>query len=257
MNAHWPIVIHPEMVAAALRNKKHNAYAVFVVCKQIDTLRKGSGLLSCDEILNITQKTLGVSKSQAYRIVSSGYGVFWRPPKNKLIGLFSHAKTYRNLGVDMFDSNPVRMTLGQMGYDSGVYNGTHLKDLFVSMVASWDAGKSPIAIETIGKLTNISPRTVQRHVRCMSSSQINGVTLNILSGYRVKCDNLNQDQANNQVRQLNSCGVIKYHCEPHEGKYAVMERVGNLYTIVGLERLGRRRRHKHMRSMSNQRKNNV
>lgn len=253
MNKHWPVVIYPEVAAAALKSKVCAAYAVFMVIKVYDAQRGGSGLVSNNELVEIAQKTLGVSRSQAYRVISSGIEIFWRKVKHKTIGLNSHMRAYHRLGVDMFSSKPVRLTIAQLGYSSNNYNGSYIKDLMVCCVASWDGGDSPIAIETIADLTGISIRTIQRQIKYMSHS--NGIVLSVTTCYKVKCDNINQIEANALVRKLNSGGVVKYHSAPKDGKFAILERTGNLYTLTGVERLGRKRRHKHLKCVSNWKSN--
>jgi len=250
MNKHWPVVIYPEAAAAALKSDVHSAYAVFIIVKTRDTHMGGSGLISTNEFIKIAQKTLGVSRSQAYRVLSSGVGVFWRQARRQTVGLFSHLRVYCNLGIEMFSSKPVRMTVGQMGYDSKHYSGSYIKDLMVCCVASWDNGHSPIAMETISELTGLSVRTIQRQLRYMSCRE-DGIVVDVSTCYKVKCDNINQVDANEQVRKLNACGVVKYHSAPRNGKYAILERVGNAYTLTGVERLGRKRRHRHLKHVSN------
>lgn len=250
MNSHWPVVIYPEVAAAALKSKVHAAYVVFVVVKAYDVKRGGSGLISTNEFIELTQNTLGISKSQAYRIITSGIGIFWRQPKQKIIGLLSHLKAYYNLGIEMFSSRPVRLTIGQLGYASKHYNGSYVKDLLVSCVASWDDGDSSIAIETIADLTGVSTRTIQRQLKYMSH-QRDGVVLDVTTCYTIKCDNINQIEANAKVQQLNSRGAVKYHSAPKDGKFAIWERVGNMYSLSGVERPGKKRRHRHLKHVSN------
>lgn len=253
MNKHWPVVIYPEVAASALKAKVHAAYAVFVIVKVYDSRRGGSGLVAINELVEIAQKTLGVSKSQAYRVVSSGVGVFWREPRHKTVGLFSHLRAYYNLGIEMFSSKPVRLTVAQIGYDSDNYSGSYIKDLMVCCVASWDSGGSAIAVETIAELTGVSTRTVRRQIKYMSCRP-NGIVLDVSTCYKVKCDNINQIEANARVQQLNSNGMVKYHSAPKDGQYAILERVGNIYNLAGVERLGRKRRHRHLKHVSNWRR---
>jgi hypothetical protein len=253
MNKHWPIVIYPEVAAAALKAKVHAAYAVFIIVKVYDSHRGGSGLVSIRELVEIAQKTLGVSKSQAYRVISGGIGVFWREPRHKTVGLFSHLRAYYNLGIEMFSSKPIRLTVAQIGYDSENYSGSYIKDLMVSCVASWDSGCSAIAVETIAELTGISTRTIRRQIKYMSCRS-SGIVLDVSTCYKVKCDNINQTEANARVQQLNSSGMVKYHSAPKDGKFVILERTGNLYSLSGVERLGRRRRHRHLKHVSNWRK---
>jgi hypothetical protein len=252
INVQWPVIIYPEVAAASLKSKLHNAYAVFIIVKAYDEKNNGSGLIPLKKILQIAQSVLGISRSQAYRVLASGIDVFWRSPNKKVVGLFSHLRAYYNLGISMFASKPVRLTIGQMGYGSKFYNGNAIKDLMVCSVASWDNGGSPIAIDTISELTSVSSRTIQRQLRVMSNNH--GIVLEIMAGYRLKCDNLNQVQAKSQVQELNSRGMVKYHSIPMNGKFAILERVGNTYTIKGVERLGRRRRHRHLKSITSRRK---
>lgn len=250
MNKYWPVVIYPEIAASALKAKVHAAYAVFVAVKVFDSRRGGSGLVSINELVEITQNTLGISRSQAYRVISSGHDVFWRHTRHKTVGLFSHLKVYYNLGIEMFSAKPVRLTIGQLGYGSGNYSGSYIKDLMVCCVASWDGGESSIAIETISELTGISCRNIQRQIKYMSC-RTNGIILDVTTCYKVKCDNINQIDANYKVQQLNAGGMVKYHSAPKDGKFAILERVGNIYTLTGVERMGRKRRHRHLKHASN------
>lgn len=253
MNKHWPVVIYPEVAAAALKSKVHAAYAVFAVVKVYDSRRGGSGLVTINELVELAQKTLGISRSQAYRVIASGVDVFWRQTHRKTVGLFSHLRAYHNLGIEMFSAKPVRLTVAQVGYDSSIYNGAHIKDLMVCCVASWDNGGSPIAIETIAELTGVSSRTIQRQLKYMACRH-SGIVLDVNTCYRVKCDNINQIEANALVQKLNSSGLVRYHSAPKDGKFAILERVGNIYNLTGVERLGRKRRHRHLKHVSNWRK---
>lgn len=253
MNKHWPVVIYPEVAAAALKAKVHAAYAVFVVVKVFDSQRGGSGLVAINELVEIAKKTLGVSRSQAYRVISSGVGVFWRETKHKTVGLFSHLRAYHNLGIEMFSAKPVRLTVAQVGYGSDNYRGSDIKDLMVGCVASWDSGGSPIAVETIASLTGISSRTIQRQIQYMTNRS-DGIVLDVDTCHKIKCDNINQMEAYALVQKLNSSGIVRYHSVPKDGKYAILERVGNIYNLTGVERLGRKRRHRHLKHLSNWRK---
>ena len=256
MNPNWPIVIYPEVAAAALKHKLHSAYAVFVVVKMYDARHNGSGLIPLSLLVQITQKTLGISKSQAYRVISSGNNIFWRSSKKKIIGLLSHMRAYSRLGVEMFASKPVRMTIAQLGYGSKHYSGSYIKDLMVCTVASWDNGGSGITVDTISELTGVSSRTVQRQIKYMHHST-DEISLCVAPSYRLKCDDMNQIKAKHQVQKLNTDGCVKYHTEPKDGQYAIFERIGNVYIINGVERLGRRKRHIQLKQVSKQKAGHI
>lgn len=246
--------MYPEVIAATLKNKLHNVYFVYVVAKSLDASGNGCGLINHTDLLSIATQTLGVSESTAYRILQKGTGVFWRASKKGIIGLMSHGKAYRQIGIEMYSSLPVRMRLQHMGYNSGLYNGEWIKDVLLSIVASWDNGQSPLAVDTIAELTGICSRTVQRRLRCVEESKY-GIVLLRHACHRTMCDNLNQNEAKARCSEMNAKTGVRHRTEPKDGKFAIVTQISNSYQLDGVERIGKRRRHrqlKHLRTRFNE-----
>jgi hypothetical protein len=246
------VIIYPEAAAAALKTGLGDVYLVYLAVKSFDRAGGGSGLVDCGAIVAIAQRLLGVSKKVAYHKLNCGVGVFWREPvkrgARRMTGLYSHERTFRGLGLDMYASAPVEFALWQLGLDSGKYTSAALRDLMLACVAQWD-GSGPLSIECMTRLTGMSESTVRRSLRCAEHSEVIQPKLRINPTFSSVRTYNDPYEAADECRRHNAKYGVRHRVIEREGVHILLTQGPNCYTVDGGRVLRMRNRHRALKEI--------
>jgi len=238
-----PIILHPEVVAAALRTNEGELFAIWTLLKAIDIARDGSGKFRVATIQKLMTQFLGVSERYAYSKVNNGINKYWNKPGGKngsrVTQIFGRGAVFERLQPDMTRSEPFVFKLRDFEAD-GEWNWPAIKSLLVGVVASRYVDNRPVSLRAIQECTGLSRRTVQLCLsRCEHLKRItNYAKVHTASSY---------EEARREHADITFTTKLPHRIELQDGKLSVMRQLPNSYIMVTPSRQPLRKRPKELR----------
>ena len=239
------VILYPELIAAAFKNREADLYICWTVLKAIDIASSSSGHMKTTNMQSLFMGLLGISESQAYTKLSNGIGKYWNPPKGKkgkrTTSIISKNNIVKHLDPTMTKTHPFGVKLSELLSCGGWRN---VKALLLSMVAARCSDARPTTYATIEDQTGLSEQTIRRAVHACPNLHImaNCVKMATSNSY----EHLREDlimMVKKSGRDNNPWFIIQ-----QDGVYHIVKRLANSYALPEYERLSYKTRPKELRA---------
>lgn len=236
------VILHPELVAASLKQKEGELYALWSILKGLDRCSKGSGKIAISDLIDFIRTVFGVEQSRAYDKFRQGIGKYWNKPGRdsngiKVTCLIGRAMVIERLNPTSTRSEPFAFTVKNL--ESECIH--ELKNLLISIVAARYIDERPISVQSISIMTGQSESTVKRAIKeCVDVKSIDS--------FKTVSEHSSENEARIACSKLSKDNPAAYKVQQHLNKYAVCRQLPNIYILGSPERLPLRKRPKELKA---------
>jgi hypothetical protein len=236
------VILYPELVAASLKQKEGELYALWSILKGMDKSAKGSGKIAVSDLIDFVRTVFGVEQSRAYDKFRQGIGKYWNKPGRdargiKVTCLIGRAAVIERLNPTSTRSEPFTFTVKNLESE----DIHELKNLLISVVAARYIDERPISVQSIALMTGQSESTVKRAVKeC--------VDVNSIGGFQTISEHSSEHEARMACAKLSKDIPAAYKVQQHLNKYVVCRQLPNTYTLCSPGRLPLRKRPKELKA---------
>lgn len=209
------IVLYPELVAEALKNKEGELYLLWSILKAMDRRFDGSGKIKAQDLLTFIKRILKIEQSRAYEIMRKGVGKYWNAPGkdfngDKVVGLIGRANVIKRLHPISTRSEPFTISQKHLGFA----NTQDVKNLLIAIVAARYTDYRPVSLKSISVSTGCSVSTVKRAINRYPdvNSHTNILHISSHANYKdakVAYDLLEKDKPSAfKIKESNGCFTV-------------------------------------------------
>lgn len=223
------ITFHPELAAAALKDKSWDCYAIYCILKDVDRITEGRGVLKLAPVLGIIKDLYGLKSNHAYAIFEKGIGKYWRSPNGKYgqkrFGLISFKQIGYDLKPTMPRCLPFRIRYNELLPLLEMPCASYMKSNLLSMVASRLGRDRPQSILSIQEHTGLSRATVYN---LLNKNDL----IEKHHNYVIAHTDMSYDEVMQMQREFVRSKIGKFRTiRQDDGQYMLLSQIPNSYSM--------------------------